>query len=172
MRKSPPTPFIAALLACTLPFAVQAAAPAPDSAQAFVNKAAQAGLAEVELSKLAAANSHNEAVKNFAARMVTDHQKANMELTAIAKPKSLVVPTQLDAEHAKAVQSLQGKSGEALDAAYAMHMAMDHDKAVALFESNSASTDAELAGFARKTLPVLQEHKRMANDLNAKVNKK
>jgi putative membrane protein len=172
MRKTTRTTVLAALLACTAPFAAQAASPMPDSAQAFVTKAAQAGLAEVELSKLAGAASHNEAVKNFAARMVTDHQKANVELTAIAKPKSLMVPTQLDAEHAKAVQGLQGKSGEALDAAYAMHMAMDHEKAVALFESNAANMDAELAGFARQTLPVLQEHKRMASELNMKVNKK
>jgi putative membrane protein len=172
MRKATRMKILGALLACTSPFAAQAAAPMPDSAQAFVTKAAQAGLAEVELSKLAGMASRNEAVKNFAARMVTDHQKANMELTAIAKPKSLMVPTQLDAEHAKAVKGLQGKSGEAFDAAYAMHMAMDHDKAVALFESNSHNTDTDLAAFAGKTLPVLQEHKRLANELNAKVNKK
>lgn len=172
MRNANATWFLGAVLACTLSAALLAAAPMPDSAQAFVTRAAQDGLAEVELAKYAGANSRSDAVKNFAARMVTDHSKANEELTSIARPKGLAVPMQLDAEHAKVVQELKGKSAGELDAAYAKHMVMDHDKAVALFQANSTNGDAEIAAFARKTLPTLQEHKRLANELDARVNKK
>lgn len=172
MRNANATWFLGAVLACTLSAALLAAAPAPDSAQGFVTKAALAGLAEVELAKHAGANSRSDAVKNFSVRMVTDHQKVNEELASIARPKGLTVPMQLDAEHTKAVQELRGKSPGELDAAYARHMVMDHDKAVALFEANSASMDAEIAAFARKTLPTLQEHKRLAHELDARVNKK
>ena len=54
-------------------------------------------------------------------------------------------------------------------AAYAEHMAMDHSKAVALFQAEAASSDPELAGFAKKTLPTLQEHKQLADSLNSSM---
>lgn len=135
----------------------------------FVQKAAQDGMTEVELGKLVMEKSQNESVRAFAQHMVQDHGKANTELSAIAQKKNLNVPKQLDAQHQKMVQELSSKSGAAFDAAYAEHMAADHAKAVALFKSASALTDPELAGFAKKTLPTLQEHKKMADSLTSKI---
>ena len=63
------------------------------------------------------------------------------------------------------IDSLRSKSGADFDAAYSQHMNMDHDKAIALFEGASKSPDPEFAGFAQKTLPTLQEHKRLASTL-------
>lgn len=143
-----------------------AAAAAPD-AQEFVTKAALAGMTEVETAKVAQAKSADSEVKNFAARMIADHEKANKELAAIAKAKGLTVPARLDAEHTQVVQKLNSKSGAEFDAAYSGHMAMDHAKAVSLFEANADVPDARLAAFATKTLPVLREHKRLADALKA-----
>ena len=42
---------------------------------------------------------------------------------------------------------------------------MDHNKAIALFESATKASDPDLAGFAKKTLPTLKEHKQMAEKL-------
>jgi putative membrane protein len=42
---------------------------------------------------------------------------------------------------------------------------MDHSKAIALFESATKSSDAELAGFAETTLPTLRDHKQLAQKL-------
>jgi putative membrane protein len=140
--------------------------PTPD---AFVKKAAMAGMTEVELAKLALDKSQDANVRGFAQRMVSDHGKANMELTAIAKRKSLEVPKSLDSEHQKKVQELAGKSGTEFDASYAQHMAMDHDKAAALFEGASKGNDAELASFAQKTLPTIKEHQKLAKDLKSQA---
>lgn len=142
---------------------------AAESPQDFVRKAAQAGMTEVELGKLALEKSQNADVRNYAQRMVQDHGKNNAELESLAKSKNLEVPKALDSEHEAKVQQLGDKSGAAFDAAYAQHMAMDHDKAVALFEGASKANDAELAGFARKTLPVLEEHKQMAKSLKTET---
>jgi putative membrane protein len=131
----------------------------------FVKKAALDGMTEVELAKVALSKSKDEKVRAFAERMVADHGKANKELATLAKSKQMDVPTSLDAEHQAMVQSLSGKSGAAFDASYSEHMKMDHAKAVALFEGASKGTDAELGAFAKKTLPTLQEHKRMADSL-------
>ena len=40
-----------------------------------------------------------------------------------------------------------------------------HDKALALFEAESKSSDADFSGFAKKTLPTLKEHKELAEKL-------
>ena len=135
----------------------------------FVKTAALDGMTEVELGKLAATKSSTSDVKRFAQKMVQDHEQANQQLTAIARSKGVPVPTRLDAKHEAMVKELSAKSGAAFDSAYASHMAKAHTSAVALFEAASQSSDPELAAFARKTLPTLQEHEQLANNLNASV---
>jgi putative membrane protein len=135
----------------------------------FVKTAALDGMTEVELGKLAASKSSTSDVKRFAQKMVQDHEQANQQLTAIARSKGLPVPTKLDANHEAMVKELSSKSGAAFDSAYASHMAKAHTKAVALFEAASQSSDPDLAAFAKKTLPTVQEHEQLANNLNASV---
>ena len=135
----------------------------------FVKTAALDGMTEVELGKLAASKSSTSDVKKFAQKMVQDHEQANQQLTAIARAKGLAVPTKLDAKHEAMVKELSSKSGAAFDSAYASHMAKAHTKAVALFEAASQSSDSDLAAFATKTLPTLQQHEQLANNLNASV---
>src|SRR5688572_17584549 len=137
----------------------------PPAPTVFVNKAALAGMTEVELGKIALQKSQNPMVRDFAQRMVTDHTKANEELASIAKSKQIPAPKSLDAEHKAVVEKLQAKSGADFDADYSRHMNMDHSKAVALFEATSKSSDADLAKFALKTLPTLKEHKALASKL-------
>jgi putative membrane protein len=140
-----------------------------DNSPVFVKKAAQDGMTEVELGQCATDKSNNSAVKRFAQQMVQDHRAANAELSAIAKERSLNVPAGLDAEHQGMVKELAAKSGAAFDADYARHMAMDHTQAIELFQSEAKSSDPGLAAFAKKTLPTLQEHMRMADRLTASV---
>ena len=150
---------------------VSAAALAADAERAvpapavFVKKAALDGMAEVELGKVALEKSQNADVRSFAQRMVTDHGKANSELASIAKTKGLDAPKMLDAEHEAMVSKLRDKSGADFDQAYSEHMNMDHSKAIALFEGAAKSPDADLAGFAKKTLPTLKEHQQLAQKL-------
>jgi putative membrane protein len=158
---------LGALLALQL-----SAAETPTDPSGFVNGATQAGLLEVQLAQMALTTSANPAVKQFATRMVTDHAAANAELAAIAKAKGIAVPAALDADHSKMMHALHGQTGKAFDAAYAAHMVQDHAAALELFQANVSHPDGELATFAGKTLPVLQEHKRLADNLQANIRKK
>ena len=141
------------------------AADTPPPPTTFVQRAAQDGMTEVELGKVALEKSSNEQVREFAQRMVTDHGKANAELAALAKQKGIDAPKKLDAEHMGMVKKLASKTGEAFDTEYSRHMNMDHSKAIELFEAASESQDKDFAGFAKKTLPTLKEHKQMASKL-------
>jgi putative membrane protein len=131
----------------------------------FVNDAAQAGMTEVEAGKIALSKSRDPAIRGFAQRMVADHGKANVELAALARSKGITAPAQLDAEHQAMVNTMKATADSDFDQDYAQHMNMDHSKALALFEGASQSTDADVAAFAKKTIPTLQVHKRMAEKL-------
>jgi putative membrane protein len=133
----------------------------------FVTKAAQASLAEVELSKLALSKTQDGQVRSFAQRMVQDHQKANAELKPIAQKHGIQVPAQLDAKHAQKLEDLRAKSGAEFDTEYSRIMHKDHEKAVGLFTKATKSTQlhSDLRNFASKTLPTLESHHRMANRL-------
>lgn len=139
------------------------------SPQEFVTKAGMDGMTEVQLGQLAAKQAQSNDVKQFAQQMITDHGKANAELTALAQRKGVPAPTALDPEHKSMLQMLSSKSGAAFDAAYVNEMVGAHDKAIALFTRAGNSSDADIAGFAKKTLPTLQMHKQMAQKLAAKT---
>jgi putative membrane protein len=147
----------------------QNAAAAPQlSAADFVTQATLAGKTEVLAARVALKNSQSADVQTFAKRMIKDHTKANVKLASIAKSKQLAVPAHVDAKHRAVVHSLRGQTGAAFDAAYAQQMVSDHEEAVALFNSEAASTtDPDLSAFAQKTLPTLEHHKKMADALAA-----
>jgi len=136
----------------------------------FMNSAAMAGMAEVELGKLGVANATSSEVKQFAQRMVDDHSKANDELKALASQKSVTLPTAVDAKHKAVHDKLAKSKGPAFDAAFMAQMVSDHQAAVTLFERESKSgQDADAKAWATKTLPTLREHQKMAKDLHAKA---
>jgi putative membrane protein len=138
------------------------------SPETFIKNASQDGMTEVKLASIAQQNTQSEDVRKFAEKMQADHGKANSELQSIAASKHVAVPESLDAEHQAMVRELSGKKGAAFDAAYASHMVTAHDKAVALFRSAAHSQDKDISGFAAKTLPTLEHHKAMADDLASK----
>lgn len=136
----------------------------------FVNKAAQGGLAEVELGQLAASKGSNDAVKQFGQKMADDHGKANDELKSLAQQKNITLPTEPDAKAKQEKANLEKLSGAAFDKAYMSHMVKDHKKDVAEFQKESSSgKDSDVKQWAGKTLPTLQEHLKMAQDTASKV---
>jgi putative membrane protein len=128
----------------------------------FVAEAAEGGMTEVELSKLAE-KSANPEVKHFAQRMVRDHSAANAELTSIATGLGVEMPKTLNSEHQGVRDQLRSMHGKAFDQHYMRLMVDDHEKAVKLFRQESGSAqNAQLKKFAQKTLPTIEQHQKMA----------
>src|SRR5277367_5852190 len=67
------------------------AADNPDAA--FYKKAAEGGIAEVQMGRLAQDKSSTPSVKDFGAMMMKDHSAANDKLKAIADGKGIKLPT-------------------------------------------------------------------------------
>ena len=139
--------------------------------QNFVMQAAQAGMTEVELGKVAMEKSTDTDVRTFAGLMIREHGKANDELASLVQGHDIDVPSTLDEKHRKTVTELTSKTGADFDAAYAKQMIADHGEAVSLFRSAASANDLSpaLANFAYRTVPVIEEHKQMADELETKL---
>lgn len=140
--------------------------------QHFIKKAAEGGLAEVELGKLATEKASSEDVKKFGQRMVDDHGKANDELKQLASSKGVEVPTSLSAKDKATKERLSKLSGEQFDKAYMNDMVKDHTQDVSEFKKESTSAkDPEVKNFASQTLPTLEDHLKQARSIAPKENK-
>jgi len=135
-----------------------AATPSKDDAD-FAVMAANAGMTEIELSKVALAKSSNADVKKYAQMIVDEHTAAAAKLTSIATSKQISLPSSLSDASKKDVDDLSGKKAKDIDKAYVDKMVSDHKDAVDAFKKESEnSTDADLKAFATETLPTLQKH--------------
>lgn len=140
----------------------------PDSA--FVREAASGGMAEVDLGRLATQNAESTDVKQFGQRMVDDHSKANDELKQLASQKKVDLPMDPDPKHKAVHDKLAKLKGAAFDSAYMSAMVSDHKEDVSAFQREAKSgKDPDVKAWAEKTLPTLQEHLKMAQDISAKV---
>jgi putative membrane protein len=136
--------------------------------QVFAMMAADGGLAEVQLGKLAADNASSPEVKQVAQRLVQDHTKANQELLTIAEKKDISVPKRLDGTHEDVVKLFSRLEGAQFDREFLRYQVMHHEKDVAAFTLQAKEgQDPDLKAFAAKQLPVLQEHLQQVRSLAA-----
>lgn len=134
---------------------------AADNAQDFVDKAAAGGRFEVDSSKIAQDKVTDQKVKEFAQKMIDDHNAANAKLESIAGEQKLQLPVDLDAPHKSELQKLQDATAP-LDQPYVEMQRSAHADAVSLFEQYAKDGDnAPLKAFAQETLPTLKMHKEM-----------
>ena len=174
MQIQVPIKMLALVVSCTLGASLYAQAPSSNSPQtaaespnaAFVQKAGQGGLAEVELSKLAVTSAKSPQVRTFAEQMVHDHTENNRQLATIAAHENIRVPESPDSEHVQLRDKLAAEHGVDFDRDYVDAMRADHQKMVDLLKSSEATVNTEeMRTFIKKTLPVVQAHLQMAQNL-------
>jgi len=138
--------------------------PTPEGS--FILDAAKGGLAEIKMGKLAAEKAADPKVKEFGNKMVEDHQKANDELRQVANDSKVKWPDDLTDEQVATFNKLSQLSGPEFDREYVQAMVEDHQKDVNEFRQEEERVqDPELKAFVSRTLPILQHHLQMAQDL-------
>jgi putative membrane protein len=142
-------------------------------AKAFMVKAARGNMSEVEMGKVAQERAQNEDVKKFAQRMVTDHGKANEELMTLAQQKGVTLPSDPGKLPGAGQQRLDKVAAPAFDREYVNHMLKEHRKDVAEFRKQAQKgSDPDVKAWAAKTLPTLEEHLRMVQELDRSFKQK
>jgi putative membrane protein len=144
-------------------------APASEEDAKWAVEAANGGMTEVELGKLAQQKATSERVKSFGTMMVSDHGKAGDKLKQIAAAKSIALPDKLSDKSQKDLDDLNKKTGNDFDKAYIKMMIDDHKKDVDKFKKGSENLkDPDLKNFAAETLPVIQMHLDSINAIGGK----
>jgi len=111
-----------------------------DDRQQFIEKAAIANMAEIQLGQLAATNAQDPQVKQFAQMMVTEHTQALDQLRSAAGSSTL--PSSLDKKHQKLQDKLSKLQGADFDRAYMDAMVDAHKDTVKLLSKRAGNDHA------------------------------
>lgn len=134
--------------------------------ETFVMKAANSGMFEIESSRIALERSKNEQVRSFAQMMVDDHTKNADKLKAAAG--DMMVPAELDRQHARMVRQLRNTSDASFDRLYVNMQRKGHQEAIASFTAYSKNgKNDRLTAYAKESLPTLQQHADHAKQISA-----
>jgi putative membrane protein len=161
--------------------------------QQFVNQAAMAGNAEVELGRLATERAVNREVKEFAQMMIKDHTQGNDELKQAVASHNVLVPTTVDSKHQELMEKLRGTTGAEFDREYMAAMVEGHEEVKDLVEGRARQADSRNANdtaatgasadqnqrleiavnqWATKRLPGVEQHLQKAKEINGRLEEK
>jgi len=130
--------------------------------KSFMKEAAQGGMMEVDMGKMAQQKGKSADVKKIGGTMVSDHSKANAELMGIAKKKGV----DLSKEKAK----MKHLNDANFDKEYINAMVKDHEEDLSAFQAEAKNgSDADVKAFASKTSAVIKKHLDMVKAAQAKL---
>ena len=136
---------------------------------AFFQKLAEAGMAEVAAGKLAENKGVSAEVREYGAMMAKDHAAAHQKLEKLAITKGVTLPATAGEENLAAIKTLQSMEGARFDPAYIESQVKAHEEAVQLLKMEIAgSQDADTRAFAEQLLPTVESHLKEAYHLAGK----
>lgn len=163
--------FVAA--ACGSPAPVVEGLPGPRRTLTGANLTAiamAANNAEIGEAQLALARSRNDAVRQFAQRMITDHTAFNQEIMQIAdrvgmQPEELTAEIQANAQRSR--QSLEARTGAEFDRAYIAHQISMHRWLLETIDNVfiPAAGDSRLEGLLEARRATVADHLRQAQQV-------
>jgi putative membrane protein len=145
-------------------------APRITNDQEFVAHALAQGILEVKLSERAAKQATDARVREFAQKLVNEHEKCNKKLLTMASEMKLAVVAGLDKDSKETFERVTRLEGDAFNRAYIAQQVKMHERAIDLFEKRASATkDATVKGFINDALPNLRQHLKEAREISAKV---
>ena len=128
---------------------------------------------EIKAGQLAQEKGSSRDVKTYGATLVRDHQKADQDVTTLARKMNLNVEEKRpDAEHQakqhvheNKMEQLQKMSGKDFDRGFAQMMVNGHREAIEMVKEARNTAKPEVKSFLERVLPTLQQHEDMANDI-------
>lgn len=128
-----------------------------EESTSFLVKAANNGMAEVQLGELAQQKAMNPKVKDFGTMMKTDHTAVNDLVAALASERKVTLPVAVGDIQKRDIDDLNKKSGSDFDRAYIKTMIRGHQQTIDLFEQAAAKAkDSGVKIFIDNTLPKLK----------------
>ena len=130
---------------------------------AAMKQLAQANLNEIEGGKAAASKAQSADVKQFAQKMVNDHQQMQSELESLAKSKGVSLPQSGSLKDKAQMKVMERASGADFDKKYMEQMVKDHEKdAKEVQDIVAKAKDPEFKAAVQKASTKIQEHLQLA----------
>jgi putative membrane protein len=146
--------------------AQQASASAGMPDRAFVKKALEGGMAEVQLGQLAAEKGSSDDVKQFGQMMVTDHTKLGDQMKVVAQQLNVTPPATVSKKDKELMTKLQSLSGAEFDNAYIVAMVKDHKKDADEFKAEAQQTqNPALQQVTQQGSQVIDRHLEMIDKI-------
>jgi putative membrane protein len=131
----------------------------------FMMRASEGNIAEIASGKMAENNAGSITVRLLGKRYVDNHQTNEEHLSALAAEYGLTLPRHPTAADTAQAQQLSTLQGGAFDAMFLQSEQKDHMKTIAMFEQEIRNgRDPQVVAYAKKSLPVLEEHLLLATD--------
>ncbi len=135
---------------------------------------------EIAAGKLAEKRGKSAAIRKFGQTLIADHTKSEKEVAQAAK-KAKVTPsdsalTTKDKEQEKVdknkMDQLKQLNGAEFDKTFAQVMSNDHEHMIDVLKNGKGDLKSDdLKTLVDDTIPVLEEHKKMADDAASKVDR-
>jgi putative membrane protein len=170
--QAPPTTAPAPPPTVTAPAVVPGApvAPLTTGDEKFVMAQLEGNMAEIQAGQLALKNSHNQDVRQFAEKMITDHSYALKTLDQIAAAHHMQLPTMLTEQDRDTLERLSKFAGPAFDRAYVDSMVRAHAMMVEQLNAQLVhGHDQHINAWVQNTRPIVLQHSEIAKQLQASL---
>lgn len=134
--------------------------------QIFATNLTLQDMTSIELGKLVAKQSSNDAVKKYATQVITNNGKMIERLKRIASRGQISIPGALDTRHQGRVDKLAKLSGDEFDKAFAHDQVQSVERNLKSFEQEIQNgADPNLKTLATRSTPGLQKQLQDAKDM-------
>ncbi|MGE5538581.1 MAG: DUF4142 domain-containing protein [Gemmatimonas sp.] len=153
---------------------VLAAAPvlAKDSKD-FLKQAIEGDTSEIMLGQMAQLRASSDGVREYGRALATDHAAAKDQAIALAQKIGLKPPDTPAKKAQSAQEKLSKLEGAEFDREFVSYMVKDHHDDIREFQEATRANDSpDVAQYAQMTLPKLQQHLEMAENLDRELKTK
>jgi putative membrane protein len=125
---------------------------------------------ETDLAQLAVNRAQNSDVRQYAQRMITDHNRLQNEWLNMSAASGLSINPSYGKKHRRKLEDLQKLSGRDFDRAYMTLMIQNHKDYITAFTTDGRNAhSSQVRNLVSNDLPVLQQHLRLAQQVGVKV---
>jgi putative membrane protein len=134
----------------------------------WIMDSARGSLQEIQLAQLAMSKTTETAIHDYATKIVQDHTQALKDLQDLGTKKRIILPTDLSPDQMVIVEYFRNSTSPDWGRDFIKYEIADHTQDIANTQKEiSDGVDEDTKAEATKMLPVLQEHLKMAQDIDS-----
>ncbi|MBA3318081.1 MAG: DUF4142 domain-containing protein [Gemmatimonadales bacterium] len=138
---------------------------------AYIRQTIRGNFFEVGLGRVADSRAQDSGVKQFAERMISEHNSMNQQWAALAKTNRMATNVfDVGPSEQQTIDRLEDLDGTAFDQAYMAEMIRHHEQDLAAFQRmGSSASSTGVRQLANSGAPRIQEHLTLARQIGSRI---